>query len=597
MENDVCQLLDYVFLMRNKNEWKKKLSMQDDLIEKRIAIFCGSTFGIVQEFMEIFLLSAGIRPLFHIGEYDRVYEEACFPHADLLDFKPDIAFIHMTNQNLGGGFSGTDRASLEEEKDRLRQIWDSIREKFGCVIIQNNFEYYPYRMIGNAARLQENGNVRYINELNAFIDDYALHNDGFYINDIHYLSAVMGLETWRDDRMWDLYKYPIRMDALPSYACSICGLIRALAGKSKKMVITDLDHTLWDGIIGEVGVENIKVGKETPQGEKHERLQHYLKYLGQQGILLGVCSKNEHEVAIEGIRSQKSILKEDDFVSMRINWIAKPQNIAEMVRETNLLQDAVVFVDDNMVECDSVKRMLPGVETICMQDIETALSRMDRLSFFETTSQTEEDRKRNEYYRANQKREKERSQFSNYDEYLRSLEMQCFVDDINERNMERVVQLFNKTNQFNFMTHRYSIHDVERIRKDAFCHCFVLELDDKFGTNGIVSIGVMRLSGEDAYIEDWIMSCRVFERGLEYVMLSLMCETCIKTEVKRLHGFYRETKKNKKIADFFSNINFAEKGYSEKEQAKEWICEDIQGLERLCDNAPINVMRRSKENG
>lgn len=595
MEYKYQELLDYPFMMEHKEKLRKALAEKDGLQAVRIAVLCGSTFGAAQDFLEVFLLLNGIRPRFWIGGYDRVYEEACFENPALTEFRPEIILVHTSNQNLSCGFSGTSENALAREKERHEQIWDGLRERYGCAVIQNNYAYFPYRMIGNAARSDKNGNVRFINELNRHIDEYAEKRRDFYVNDVQYLSAFYGLQSWQDQRMWDLYKYAMSMQVMPAYANNIANRIKAMLGKNKKLIVTDLDHTLWGGVIGDDGAERIKMGKESAQGERYSRLQAYLKALSRNGALLGICSKNEREIALEGIRSKRCLLEEEDFVSSKINWRAKSENIGELLSELNLLADSVVYLEDNPAERAEVLSVYPTVDAIPSEKTEDALRELEARSYFESTGQTEEDRKRLGYYQSEKKRAEDQRNYRDYAEYLRSLDMTCTVDHICGRNLERVSQLFNKTNQFNFLTIRYTREELARLCRQAEVRSFVLELDDRFGANGIVSAALLEMHGDHADVIGWIMSCRVLKRGLEWVMLGLMCEQAMLEGKRFLRGYYRETEKNQQLRSFFPEAGFHEIGPGAEPGRTAYECSDLRGLKELCGNHQIKIVRREDE--
>lgn len=586
---ELYKFLDYSYMMKQKNKEKEKLLQSGELNEKKIAVLCGSTFGDIKEFLEIFLLYYGIKPVFYIGEYNRFYEEAVFSNEGLDKFSPDIVFIHMTNRNLLWDY---DFNSLEDDKRRLREIWDSLKEKYHCIIIQNNFEYFKYRIIGNAARTYTDGNLKYIDDLNQFISNFALKSKNFFINDINYLSSYVGLQKWSSEKLWNMYKYPMTMDEIPRYALNIANIVKSIYGKNKKTIITDLDDTLWGGKIGEVGSENIKLGNETPQGEVFTMLHRYLKYLLLHGMVLNICSKNEYEVGMSGINCVKSVLKEKDFAVKKINWRNKVDNIEDILKELSLLPSSAIFIDDSSVECDSIATMIPDIETIQVTDIKSFLDKMDVLSYFEVTQITQEDKQRSQYYVDNVQRNQERNKYKSYDEYLKTLKMVSYVDTINNGNIDRVVQLMNKTNQFNFLTKRYTLETMMELINRQSIKTFVLDLEDKFGSNGIVSVAIIRIESETAYIDDWVMSCRVFERGLEYVMLKLICKTCIEEGVNTLYGYYYRTEKNMKIANFFNNMGF-ERVDNENKITK-WICRDINRLLEKSENNNIMIQYKYK---
>lgn len=585
---DIYKLLDYSCMMREKAGERKRLLQSGGLRERRVAVLCGSTFGVIKDFLEIFLLHYGIRPVFHIGEFNRFYEEAVFNSGSLVGFKPDVILVHVTNRNLLWNYQPE---AIEEEKKRMGRIWEALTQKaHGSVIVQNNFEYFRYRIIGNAARTRADGSVNYVDEANRLISDYAEANKDFYVNDINYLSSYVGIRNWSDDRLWDMYKYPMAMCEMPRYALNIANIIKSAFGGNRKTIITDLDNTLWGGEIGEIGVENIKLGNGMPQGGEYERLHYYLKYLSMHGIVLNICSKNEYQTGISGIRSESSVLREGDFAVKKINWKSKAENVDRILRELNLLESSAVFMDDSPVECDNVKSMFPEIAAVQAEGGRGFLEEMEALSFFEVTQETQEDRERGRYYEGNQKRRAARQEYGTYGEYLKSLGMVCHVDKVCGQNMGRVVQLMNKTNQFNFMTRRYTSEAMDAVVNGQGYETLALDLTDRFGSNGIVSVAVVRFEGMSAHVHDWIMSCRVFERGLELVMLRLICESCLRKGIGALHGYYRRTDKNGKIAGFYQEMGFEKRGRL-PDGTQEWACGDIHGLLKRCREGNILVVR------
>ena len=308
--DDLYELIDYSEMLKNKKRLKEKFLQNPACIEKRIAVLCGSTFGEIKEFIEIFLLYHGIKPIFWEGNYNRFYEEACFPNKELSDFSPEFILLHMTSKNLlyHEEPSLDYERLLQKEKQRLSHIWESLAETYQCDIIQNNFEYFPYRIIGNAAKVDKGGNVRYIDNINDFVTVYAEHHKYFRVNDIHYLSSYIGLVNWYDDRMWNLYKCPMAMEAMPRYALSIANIIKSVLGRNKKAIITDLDNTLWGGVVGDDGVENLEIGQETSMGQVFTEFQEYIKAHKDLGIMLNVVSKNDEENAIAGLNHLRAII-------------------------------------------------------------------------------------------------------------------------------------------------------------------------------------------------------------------------------------------------------------------------------------------------
>lgn len=596
--SELYDLLDYSTLLSKKKEIRQSLLQDRNLLEIKIAVLCGGTFGTAKDFLEIFLLSYGIKPNFFIGDYNRYYEEACFENPQLKEFSPDFILVYVSNKNLMY-YEQTEENHLTGEQDKWRNIWNDLHDRYHCSIIQNNFEYYPYRHIGNGARALAGGNIQYVDAMNELVSKYAQDNTGFYICDINYMSAYVGLANWFDDRMWYLYKYPMAMAHLPRYALNVANIIKAVMGKNKKTLITDLDNTLWGGVIGELGAQGIELGTETPRGHSYTDFQKYLKDLSKWGIVLNIASKNNYQTGIQGLQLKKSVLREDDFVFKEINWEPKGDNIAGILTKLNLLPEAAVFLDDNDMECDSVKGAFPQIEVIQVKDVKAVMDRLDTLSYYEMASISSDDRKREQYYKDNRKRELLKKQYASYEEYLDSLHMECIQSAISMENMERVVQLLNKTNQFNFMTNRYSIEQMEQLSGSADYRSYVLRLEDKFGDNGIIAVALVKTDSDCALITDWVMSCRVFGRNIEKLMLHIIAEDCMEHSVKHLYGCYRGTEKNKPIADFYDRYHFAKYDGGAfpnyRNNSVLWECSDLNMLKQITETNNIILRRENHE--
>lgn len=553
---------DYEYLLKHKKEICEELMHREALIEKKIAILAGSTIGELKEFLTVFLLYYGIKPQFWEGGYNRIYEDACFQNTELEQFQPDYIYIHMTFKNIM--FFDSDEScaadKLEKEKTRFKTIWEELEHRYHCSIIQNNIEYPKYRVCGNAARYHEDGIIAYIDGINRFIHENIKHGSSLFLNDINYISSCMGLMEWYDDRLWHLYKYAVGMKALPYVAHSISSIIKSTVGKNKKLVICDLDNTLWKGAVGELGADKIEIGTDTPHGEMYLKTQRYLKQLSSFGVALAICSKNEYEKGISGFSNKGCLLRESDFIAKKINWQDKYKNIEQIFKEVNLLRQSAVFIDDNPVECDSVEAFLPGISVALADSPKSLLTKLELESYFEITYESEEDKKRNDYYRENAERALLREVYESYDEYLGSLNMSCTFSPVNSRNADRTFQLLNKTNQFNFTGKKFSSGEILEIQCDDSFLTLTAVLDDKFGSNGLVSAVVGRITDDTLHLIQWVMSCRVFKRGLEFAVLEKIVKLCMERKLNYICGYYHKTGKNQPAEDFYRKSGFTEIG-------------------------------------
>lgn len=555
---DWNDLLDYKTLIEKGPEIRSACLKENNPYKIKIAVLAGSTVGVIKEFIETFLSLNNIQCEFWEGEYNRIYEDSMFDNTELTEFHPDFIYLHMTNKNLPFDCEADLNAeeSAEKEFERLCTIWGSLYLKHGCKIIQNTFEYYPYRIIGNASRYAKDGLVAVIDSLNSKVTAFAREHSYMLLNDLNYISANEGLKKWYNSNLWFLYKYPFDMSVMPSVAMNIAAIIKSASGKNRKMVITDLDNTLWKGEIGELGPGGIEVGQDTPNGEQFQHIQIYLRNLKRHGVLLNICSKNDYETGLSGLETFGSVLKPDDFTEKRINWEDKYYNIQDILKCLNLASDSAVFIDDNKMELESVKAVFPDMFVVRMKNADSFIQNMENYHFFECTENSEEDQKRSEYYKTNQMRDKAELTYANHEEFLKSLRMKCIVSSINKDNINRVVQLANKTNQFNMTTKRMSLADMEAIINDPSYVTITGRLQDRYGDNGLVSVIIAKITGDSAEIILWIMSCRVFRRNMEYAMWSELLKELKAKGIKRIFGYYIETAKNGKVKNFYGQLGF-----------------------------------------
>lgn len=575
----IMRELEYPFdseliLKKAKSIKKTLLSDGTTRIKKKIAVLGGSTTHDVIRILELFLLHYGIEPSFYESEYGQYWQDAMFDNPELAEFAPDLIYIHTTNRNIAeypavGDSREKTGQLIKDTYEHFRVMWEKLKETYGCVIIQNNFEFPYYRLLGNMDAVNSNGRVAFVNRLNALFAEYAAANENFYLQDIQYLSACYGLDKWGDSFYWHMYKYALCVPAIPTLSYNLANIIKSVYGKNKKAYVLDLDNTLWGGVVGDDGPENIEIGQETSMGQVYAEFQSYLKEQKQIGIMLNVSSKNEEENALAGLSRPDSVLKPDDFMVIKANWEPKSKNVAEIAAELNIGTDSLVFVDDNPAEREIIRQNLPGVAVPEMDKPEEYLKTLDRSGFFEVTGLSKDDTKRNEMYKANQERKKMQDNFADYGEYLKSLDMKAEIGAFVPLYMARIAQLTNKSNQFNLTTKRLSQADIEHMAEDSSYITLYGKLADKFGDNGVVSVVIGKIKEDALHIELWLMSCRVLKRDMEFAMMDRLTEECKKRGIARIYGYYYPTAKNKMVENFYGLQGFTLKNRDNEGNA-EW---------------------------
>lgn len=553
-------------LFKNRRALKKCLTADGSKrIKKKIAVLAGSTVDHIISMLELFLLDNGIEPEFYKSEYGKYFEDAVFGNAELDAFGPDIVYIHTSFRNINIPMpTMRDSSAVIDNKltavmEHFEEVWNGVGRKFNCPIIQNNFELPLYRLLGNRDAYDVHGGVNFVSRLNMLFYKYAQEHESFYINDINYLSASYGLESWSDPKYWYMYKYALCVPAIPELAFNVANIVKSIYGKNKKAFALDLDNTLWGGVIGDDGVNGISIGHETADAEAFYAFQTYIKAHKDLGVVLTVSSKNDPENAVAGLNHPEGVLRPEDFTIIKANWETKSENISKIAAELNIMPDSIVFVDDNPAEREIVREYGGGVTVPDPGMPDEYIRRLDRCGYFEVTSFSDDDLNRSEMYKANLKREAEIQSFTNYRDYLISLDMSADIKPFEAMYLSRITQLTNKSNQFNVTTRRYTESEINAISASPDYITLYGKLTDKFGDNGIVSVIIGSIKGKnrsELHVDLWLMSCRVLKRDMELAMLDTLVSDASKRGITEIYGYYYPTAKNNMVKDLFERFGF-----------------------------------------
>ena len=570
-------------------------------LKKRIAVLGGSTTHDIIRMLELFLLNYGIEPEFYESEYAQYWQDAMFDNEELVRFHPDLIYIHTTGRNITffpdmeDSLQGIED-KFESQMNHFRVMWEKLENTYHCPVIQNNFEFPFYRILGNRDCYDPHGKTAFIQRLNMEFARYAAQHEHFYIYDIQYESAAFGLDRWTDPSYWHMYKYAMSMQAIPDFAFHLSHIIKAVFGKNKKAFVLDLDNTLWGGIVGDDGPENLEIGQETSMGQVYQEFQGYLKEHKKIGVLLNVDSKNEEENALAGLKHPEGILKPEDFIVIKANWLPKSQNLTEIASELNIGKDALVFVDDNPAEREIIRQHVPETAVPEMTDGDQMnpdqfIRILDKNAYFEVVTLSEDDKHRNEMYKANAMRKEQEESFGNYSDFLKSLEMEAVIRGFEPVYYSRIAQLTNKSNQFNLTTKRMTQAEVEQMAQDPGYITLYGKLKDKFGDNGVVSLVIGKKNGDTLELILWLMSCRILKRDMEQAMLDTLVWRSRESGIRKLHGYYYKTAKNAMVKDFYGAMGFQK--LSEKDGDSEWEYVIPENYENK--NQVIAVNRQAEE--
>jgi FkbH-like protein len=567
-------------LLLKRRGLKRRLSALDGLKDIRIAVLGGTTTNEFVDLAEILLLGIGFRPTFYQSEYGRYYEDAVLEPLLIAEFKPDIIYVHTCSVNIQGlpPISCTEAdlpRFVEAELSRYRSIWRSLDANVGCQIIQNNFEQPSTALLGNLDAVSPGGASRFIAELNRAVAAEAAANPRLLMQDLHAIAARIGMNHWFDPERWFGYKLANSVEGTFALATSFSAIVQAVYGRSRKILVLDLDNTLWGGVIGDDGPDKILIGRETPIAEAYTAFQEYCLMLRDRGVLLAVCSKNDEHIAKAGFEHPDSILKLEHFSAFKANWAPKHDNILDIARELNLGVDSFVFVDDNPAERALVEAQIPAIAVPNIgNDVARYASIIEAGRYFELVSLSHEDFARAKLYEENAQRAQMEQKFANYGEYLDSLEMTAEIDLLKPAYMDRIAQLTNKTNQYNLTTRRYTLAEIEATLDENHIGIYG-KLTDRFGDNGLISVVIGHIKANDLHLDLWLMSCRVLKRDMEIAMLDGIAERARDRGIYSLVGYYLPTAKNGMVAEHYEKLGFTPVSRDTATGASVWLLDIV----------------------
>ncbi len=399
--------------------------------------------------------------------------------------------------------------------------------------------------------------------------------NNFNLIDIYKLASKYGLNNFYDDQKYLLAKLPFKKEFCIFFNKLFINLISTKNGKLKKVLVLDLDNTIWGGVIGDDGFENLKLGPDSAEGMAFQNFQRVIKNLKDRGIILAISSKNNHDTAMQAFKKNKNmILREKDFSCIKINWDDKAKNIKNISNELNLSLDSFVFIDDNPVERDLVRTFLPEVTVPEIPNDPSLYSVLILDSYiFDIINLSKEDKKRAASYISNLKREKFKKKFNSTEDYLFSLDMRSIVSEFKINDINRVQQLFQRSNQFNMNTIRYDITEIKNFIKDKNVKTFQFSLKDKFTNYGIISLMVCKKKVNTIYIDNWVMSCRVLGRQMEQFVFSELLLYCKQNNIKKIIGSYTKSAKNQIVSDLYLQLGFIES--TSKKDKKEFYYDKV----------------------
>ncbi len=526
---------------------------------QRIAVLGAVTIDYLTRAVGCAVVQEGVFPLLYQGPFGSYAQEILDPGSALHAFAPDLAVIapHWRDMvvplPIGASADDVD-AALAPSADLLRTLWEQLAGK-GVTIIQHRLVPPSARYRGEAERTAPAAPSNQIRQLNDMLLDAGRGMVTWV--DMPTLAQEVGTRRFSPAKFYHSARLDHDQKWLPDYLPVFRAAWRAANARAKKVLVLDLDNTLWGGVIGDDGVEGIALGQGSATGEAFADWQHYIKELGERGVILAVCSKNDPAVAETGFSHPGSILKRTDFTAFACSWDDKVGGLRRIATELNVGIDSFVFCDDNPAECDLVRRELPGVAVVCMgTDPAAFIDLFDAGHWLDTDRYTQEDLGRTAAYSARAAALTARSEATDIGGYLSGLGMKGSLKRPGETDIARCAQLEVKTNQFNVTTRRYSEAQIRGFldRPDAIVLAF--RLTDRFGDHGLTSTLVACREGDTIRIDSWLMSCRIFSRTAEQFILRGLLGIAADLGAKWLAGEYIATPKNDVVATLYPRLGF-----------------------------------------
>ena len=468
------------------------------------------------------------------ADYNQIATQLLNPSSEVYGFGADKILIWLCTEKIYEEYLAEEvslrNAFAETYMQKIQHYWDLIEKNSKAQILQINFCEIDDKAMGNYSCKMDFTFIYQIRKLNYLLAEAEAKNGKIYPVDALSLQLNLGRDFFFDAALYYHAKMSVSMDALPYLAKAVIDVVNAMNGKIKKCVILDLDNTLWGGIIGDDGMGGIEIG-EYGKGHVFTNLQRWIKQLKDCGIILAVCSKNEADIAREPFeKHEEMILRLSDISIFVANWNDKASNIKMIQESLNIGMDSMVFLDDNPVERNLVKEKCPDIEVP-------------------------------ELYQREFERKSHQQSFETIDDYLQNLMMEGRSKAFEPVKYPRIAQLTQRTNQFNLRTVRYTEDDIKRLAEDKGFITLYYTLKDKFGDYGLVSVVILKKTSEkELFVDTWLMSCRVFKRGMEEFVMNHVVQTAKENGFETISSQYIPTKKNQMVKDIYETMGFNRDG-------------------------------------
>ena len=527
----------------------------------KVALLGDSPTQLMNQAIQGYFIEQGSVADLWEADFDQIERQILDPTSELYQFKPEFVIVFPSTQKLLKKFYESKDKNKFSEKDTavVNNLLSAIEINLSAKILFLNFTETDDNVFGNFSNKISSSFIYQLRKINLEMMNIAQQKKNLFIIDASALFNRYGISQAVSSSTYINTGIIFSLDFTAVIAKNIVDVILTIKGKFKKCLILDLDNTLWGGIIGDDGIENIEIG-DLGIGKAFTELQRWIKQLKERGIILAVCSKNDEANAKEPFEKHpEMVLHLSDIAVFVANWENKVDNIRFIQSVLNIGFDSMVFLDDNPFERNMIREAIPDLFVPELpEDPADYLSYLQSLNLFETASFSEEDQNRTQQYQEEATRTVLQKSYLNEEEFLASLEMKATVTPFNKFNIPRVAQLSQRSNQFNLRTIRYTEEELERIAADSNYFTLAFSLKDKYGDYGLISLIILSNEKTESFIETWLMSCRVLKRGMEQFVLNTIADEVMKKGIIKLTGEYIPTAKNGMVKEHYSKLGFTE---------------------------------------
>lgn len=541
------------------------------LLPVRVAFLSDHLLGPLPRLLRADALLSDILVEPFVPEFDVWQQEIGDPGSALYASRPDVVILDLRFERLAPSLARSFlslsadalAAEIARARDAVVGAIDVLQRRCDARAIVHSFPRPVHAALGIYDRLAETGEVAAVDRLMDEIRRAAKDRPNVFVLELDPLVAELGASAMFDPRMYAVAKLPYGAAGVARLALAQAAYLRALYGRSKKVLVLDADNTIWGGIVGEDGLDGIRLDADSEAGG-HLELQRYVAELGRKGVVLALNSANERADVLEVLANRpEMILHEDDFAIVVANWRDKAENLLAIARTLDLGIDSFVFVDDDPVQCARVRAALPDVAVVELAGSPFGFAPMlARAGWFDTLTLTDEDRRRNELYRAEASRQELARLATSQEDFVGSLQVRLVASRLAPGGLARAASLTQRTNQFNLTTRRYTEADLRAIAVDPAWSAFTVRLVDRFGDIGVIGLVLLRRDGPTAVIDTFLMSCRALRRCVEDAMLAIAAHDARRAGSERVVGVYVPSARNGQVATFYP-----ERGFSPLESA------------------------------